>query len=157
MLIGYINLHKCHHLSSVIAEWRCICPVSHILARSWDYSLKPHLSQSDSSGLWEVVFPEHPVKAICFQNNYFSPEGLLIPVAKSWQQDSTATHRGPCMFAISLLPSHSLCLCWVLAAHRLEPCFERPFPQEAIPVLPRRGSTVLSDRPPSHSVSLLRT
>lgn len=124
MLIRYINLHKCHHLSSVIAEWRCICPVSHILAKSCDYSLKPQLSRSDSSRLWEVVFPEHPVKAVCFQNNYPSPEGLLIPVAKSWQQASTATHRGPGTFSISLLLSHSLGLHQAPAVLPPELCFD---------------------------------
>ena len=127
-LIGYINLHKCHHLSSVIAQWRCICPVSHILVRSCDYSLKLHLSWSGSSRLWEVVFPEHPVKAICLQNNYSSPEGLLIPAAKPWQQASTVPHGGSCVLHVGFLPCCSLCLCLVLAVYPLGLCLDAAFP-----------------------------
>lgn len=129
-LIEYINLHKCHHLSSVIAEWRCICPVSHILARSCDYSLKLHLSRSDSSRLWEVVFPEHPGKAICLRNNYSSPERLLVAVAKSRQQDATATHRGSCVFHIGLLPCRSLCLCLLRAVYPLGLRLDAAFPRK---------------------------
>lgn len=40
------------------------------------------------------VFPEHPGKAICFQINYSSPEGLLIPVAKS-RHHAVRIHSSP--------------------------------------------------------------
>lgn len=148
MLIGYINLHKCHHLSSVIAEWQCICPVSHILAKSCNYSLKPQLSRSDSSRLWEVVFPEHPIKAICFQNNYSSPEGLLF----QWPRHGSRLPQQP----MSLLLSYSLCLYQAPAVLPPELCFDAFSPRSHL-CPPKARQHGLSDSPPSCSISLLRT
>lgn len=109
-LIGYINLHKCHHLSSVTAEWRCICPVSHILARSCDYSLSCICHEAihqDYGKLCSQNIPEKPYACRVIT----LPQKVPVPVAKPWRQDSTATHRGSCAFHVGLFPCRSLCLC----------------------------------------------
>lgn len=107
--------------------------------------------------LWEIVFPEHPIKAICFQNNYSSPERLLIPVAKSRHHAVRTPQQPPKTRWVSyqppskLLPLPSTCSSFsgsLLWCH---------FPQKAVSVLLRLGRMTVSDSPTSCCTSPLRT
>lgn len=87
------------------------------------------------------VFPEHPGKAICFQDNYSSLEGLLIPVAKS-QDHAVRGPARPCQpppCCSLYFHWHSLSTLWGSAL--------MPRPREAIFVLPRLGGLMVSETP----------